>query len=91
MALNQHTQIHDEMGKKQHISKEKSILHLIMDGGVYDYRGTFRVVVSDGKRVLTENKGQLYRLSSIILQSRITRYGSRTDDIKSYSTWTARQ
>jgi hypothetical protein len=42
------------------LKSKKSTLHIISDGGLYDDRGTFGVVILDGTKVLAENKGQIY-------------------------------
>jgi hypothetical protein len=44
----------EEIWNKLLFSKESNV-HIISDGGLYDYRGTFGVVISDGSNVLVDN------------------------------------
>jgi hypothetical protein len=36
------------------------VQNIISDGGIFNYRDTSGIVVSDGKRILAENNGQMY-------------------------------
>jgi hypothetical protein len=44
------------------MTKAESNVYIISDGGVYNYEGTFGVVVSDASNPLVKNYGKMYSL-----------------------------
>jgi hypothetical protein len=58
--MTQHLVVHDEETWTNLLSSDEVVVHRITDGGLYDYWGIFGVVISDGTKVLVDNKGQMY-------------------------------
>jgi ribonuclease HI len=57
-----HTIIADTQKTIELMSKMDSNIYIVSDGGVYNYDGTFGVVISDGTNPLIKNHGKLYSL-----------------------------
>jgi hypothetical protein len=55
-----HLEVIDERALKKVLKEKEAIIHVITNGGVHKYRGTFGVVLYDGKSILVRNRGQIY-------------------------------
>jgi hypothetical protein len=54
------TVIKDMQRTKDLLNNPETPIIIVSDGGVYNYEGTFGLVISDGARPIVQNKGKLY-------------------------------